>query len=543
MPIKRFVELSATKLSNLPAFMKNNTLPSILNDVIGPVMRGPSSSHTAASWRIARTGLQLLNEPLDKALIELDKKSVWASNYREQGTAMGMDGGLLGMDMTDERIIRPELVAKAMNVSIAYKISSFETDHPNTVRLTLSGRKGKKVELMAVSTGGGMFKIRRYNGFAIDIMGDYYVMFIIVREGEQNNILKTVNSMNSSKDPMGWTIQANENLIQVKSSTAFPEHIRNSISKLPGVLEALCVDPVLPVISGNETGFPFTDLGSMLTFAKAKKYSLGQAGIAYECSRSGLAEAEVKDKMRELIRIIELAISKGLKGTVYQDRILHQQARLIDKAAHEGKIKTGPLINRMIAYITALMEAKSAMEVIVAIPTAGSCGTFGGTIKAFCETHKLDEEQKIMSYFAGGLIGVFFAMGPGFSAEEHGCQVETGAAGCMAAAALVELSGGSAQEAVDASSMALQNCIGLVCDPVADRVEVPCLGKNVTAGMNALSASSMALSGFDAVIPLDQVIKTAERVGRSLPSALCNTGQGGLAVTPTARKIKALLNK
>ena len=518
--------------------MKNTTLPSILNDVIGPVMRGPSSSHTAASWRIARTGLQLLNEPLEHALVELDKKGVWASNYREQGTSMGMDGGLLGLDMTDERIIQPELVARARKVRIVYRISSFETDHTNTIRLTLGGRSGKKAELMAVSTGGGMFEIRKFNGTRVDIRGDRYHMLLKVQEGEADKVLEVLQDMNPSPYPQPWEIQIQENLIQVKSSHTFPEDIRDSASSLQGIKESWWVDPVLPVISGKESKFPFTDLGSMLEFAKAGDFSLGQAGIAYEKARSGLSEGELRENMRALIRIIEGAIYKGLKGTEYGDRILHQQAKLIDQAAEEGRIRKDPMIQRMIACITALMEAKSAMEVIVAVPTAGACGTFGGSIKAFCDTHDLEEENKVSAYFAGGLIGVFFAMGPGFSAEEHGCQVETGAAGCMAAGALVELSGGSAREAVDAASMALQNSIGLVCDPVADRVEVPCLGKNVSAGMNALAASSMALAGFDAVIPLDQVIHTVERVGRMLPSALCNTGRGGLAVTPAARELK-----
>jgi L-serine dehydratase len=247
--------------------------------------------------------------------------------------------------------------------------------------------------------------------------------------------------------------------------------------------------------------------------------------------------------MKELIGIIENSIAKGLEGKVYRDRILHQQSNLIEQAAAKGKILTGPLVNRIIAYVSALMEAKSGMEVIVAIPTAGSCGTFGGTVKAFCDSNGLGEEDKVKAYFAGGLVGVFFAMGPGFSAEEYGCQVETGAAGCMTAAALVELSGGNYLQAAGAASMALQNCIGLVCDPVADRVEVPCLGKNVTAGMNALSASAMALAGFDPVIPLDQVIATVKQVGKALPAALCNTGRGGLAVTKRALELKEMLSR
>jgi L-serine dehydratase len=112
----------------------------------------------------------------------------------------------------------------------------------------------------------------------------------------------------------------------------------------------------------------------------------------------------------------------------------------------------------------------------------------------------------------------------------------------MAAAALADLSGGDYLQSMAAASMALQNTIGLICDPVADRVEVPCLGKNVTAGMNALAASTMALSGFDQVIPLDQVIRTVKKVGRSLPASLCNSGKGGLAVTPRAKELKEMLS-
>ena len=179
----------------------------------------------------------------------------------------------------------------------------------------------------------------------------------------------------------------------------------------------------------------------------------------------------------------------------------------------------------------------------MAAPTAGSCGTLGGTVKAMCDYRKLDEEKKILAYFAAGMIGVFIAEGPGFSAEAFGCQVECGAASSMTAAALADLAGGSVKHAVDAASMALQNMIGLICDPIADRVEAPCLGKNISAAMNALSSSTMALSGFDAVIPLDQVIQSVYNVGKTIPFELRCTGKGGLSVTPRALEIKEQLNK
>jgi L-serine dehydratase len=521
--------------------MKSNFFPSILNDVIGPVMRGPSSSHTAASWRIAATGLQILDDKLESALIEMEKRSIWASNFREQGTALGMDGGLLGIDMTDERIVHAGQLAKEQGITIKYRISRFEADHTNTVRITLKGNSGRQVLLLAISTGGGMFGIIACDGHAVDIRGDSYHLVIRARPGFDTQSLHPDSGKLTGKYRVGTSVLDTETLIQLSSPEAFPEEDREKVSALEGVLAVSRLEPVLPVVSGNESEFRFTNVPSLMEFARGKGHSLGELGLMYESSRSGQDEEELKAKMKVLIGIVEGGIAKGLKGTRYTDRILHQQSDLVNRAALSGKIHSGSLVNRIIANVSALMEAKSAMEVIVAMPTAGSCGTFGGTIKAFCDSNGMDEEDKIMAYFAGGLVGVFFAMGPGFSAEEHGCQVETGAAGCMAAAALTELSGGNFRQALAAASMALQNTIGLICDPVADRVEVPCLGKNVTAGMNALAASTMALSGFDQVIPLDQVIHTVEKVGRALPSALCNSGKGGLSVTPKARELKKKL--
>jgi L-serine dehydratase len=204
----------------------------------------------------------------------------------------------------------------------------------------------------------------------------------------------------------------------------------------------------------------------------------------------------------------------------------------------------------MIENVSALMESKSAMEVIVAAPTAGSCGTVGGSLKAVSDNlitsaDRLENsaDELVKAYFAAGIVGAYFAQGPGFSAEENGCQVECGAASGMAAAGIVQLLGGTAKQAIDAASMAIQNMIGLICDPVADRVEVPCLGKNISAAVNAYASAIMSVSGFDGVIPLDQVIETVSEVGKTMPTCVKCTGKGGLAVTETALKIKNRLGR
>ena len=510
-------------------------LPGIFNDVIGPVMRGPSSSHTAASWRIARIGLNILNEPLEKALIEFDSNGAWAPNFREQGTTMGIDGGLMGLDITDERMKVADSYAREKGITIEYQISSFPTNHANTVRLTLTGISQKKVQIIAVSLGGGSFEIRSVDGFPVQLSGDLYGLMIFIKnKPDISEELKTIIpsgvefSSEQKEDVMKY---------EFKSPLPFSAELKTQLKNHPVIDDIALIHPIMPVIAGRQTEMPFTTVQSLINYSQEKGLDLGDLGLIYEKHISGISEEELIIKMKEIIQIIHKSIETGLKGTHYEDRILQQQSHLIEKAEKEGKIKN-TVVNRIIANVSALMESKSAMEVVVAVPTAGSCGTVGGSLLAFSEFIGSSENELIKAYFAAGIVGAYFAQGPGFSAEEHGCQVECGASAGMAAAAMVQLMGGTAEQALGAASMAIQNMIGLVCDPVADRVEVPCLGKNISAAVNAFSSATMAVSGYDPVIPLNQVIQTVSRVSKTMPTCNKCTGKGGLAITETALFLK-----
>jgi L-serine dehydratase len=275
----------------------------------------------------------------------------------------------------------------------------------------------------------------------------------------------------------------------------------------------------------------------MLALAVSDGKDLADLAIDYESARAGIEPGRVVSMMSEIVSFIRTSIGEGLKGTVYRDRILGHQSHLILEAEREKRIFATPM-NRITSYVTALMEAKSSMGIIVAAPTAGSSGVLGGTVLGLAEENASSEDKIARAFLAAGLIGVFIADRYTFAAEEGGCQVECGAASGMTAAALVNLLGGTARQASDAASMALQNMLGLICDPVADRVEVPCLGKNILAAGNAMNSANMSMAGFDKVIPLDEVIDAMKSVGESLPSSLCCTGLGGLSITPTALKIQ-----
>jgi len=425
--------------------------------------------------------------------------------------------------------------AREKGITIEYQISSFPTNHANTVRLTLTGISQKKVQIIAVSLGGGSFEIRSVEGFPVQLCGDLYGMMIFaINKPDISEELKSVipSEIEFFLEQKGDVIK-----YEFKSSHPFSAELITQLQNHPEIDEVALIHPIMPVIAGRETEMPFTTVKSLIEYSEEKKLDLGDLGLIYEKCISGLSEVELIAKMKEIIQIIHKSIATGLKGTHYADRILQQQSHLIEKAEKEGKIKDS-VVNRIIANVSALMESKSAMEVVVAVPTAGSCGTVGGSLLAISEFIGSSEDELIKAYFAAGIVGAYFAQGPGFSAEEHGCQVECGAASGMAAAGIAQLMGGTAEQVLGAASMAIQNMIGLICDPVADRVEVPCLGKNVSAAVNAYASATMSISGYNYVIPLDQVIKTVSRVSETMPSCNKCTGKGGLAITETALNLK-----
>ena len=247
---------------------------------------------------------------------------------------------------------------------------------------------------------------------------------------------------------------------------------------------------------------------------------LADLAIAYEAARGGLGGDEVVAKMVEIVRLLRASIREGIAGTAYDDRILGAQGVGFREKLEAGHLLEAGLLNAMILQVTALMEVKSSMGVIVAAPTAGACGTLPGAVLAAADALGKTEEEAARAMLAAGLIGVFIAARSSFAAEVGGCQAETGSGASMAAAALVTLHGGPVGQAVAAASIALQNTFGMICDPVANRVEAPCLGKNIMGAANALSCANIALADFDPLIPFDEVIDTHYAVGNMIPHEL-----------------------
>ncbi len=198
----------------------------------------------------------------------------------------------------------------------------------------------------------------------------------------------------------------------------------------------------------------------------------------------------------------------------------------------------GEFFERAMARTLAVSEYNAAMGRIVAAPTAGSCGILPGVVVSMLEEGRCSEQAAVLSLFTAGAFGMVIAALASVSGAQGGCQAECGAASAMAAAALVELRGGTPRQAAHACAMAIKSQLGLVCDPVAGLVEIPCIKRNVSGLAIACTSAEMALAGIESKIPADECISAMREVGNALPCALRETAQGGLAVTPTGLRLK-----
>lgn len=203
----------------------------------------------------------------------------------------------------------------------------------------------------------------------------------------------------------------------------------------------------------------------------------------------------------------------------------------------------GPFMQQVISTALKTGECNACMGCIVAAPTAGACGVMPAVLLPTQQQLQLSDEMMVQALYVAAGFGQVIATRASISGAEGGCQAEIGSASAMAAAALVYLKGGTPEQMAHACAMSLKNLLGLVCDPVAGLVEVPCVKRNVIGAMNALSCADMALAGITSAIPCDEVIDAMRSVGESLSPSLRETGLGGLAATPTAQRIAQQLLK
>jgi L-serine dehydratase len=280
----------------------------------------------------------------------------------------------------------------------------------------------------------------------------------------------------------------------------------------------------------------YNSLAAAIGDAEARGATLARVALEREAKDQGRPVEEIRDALRRALGVMRGAVTRGMAGD------LRSVSGLVGGDA--AKLRTGPAgplagtpFRDILARALAVQEVNAAMGVIVAAPTAGGAGVLPAVLTGLAEAQRIDDERVIDALATAGLIGAVVADRASLSGAEGGCQAETGAAAAMAAGAATEMLGGSPTQAGHATALAMQGTLGLVCDPLGGLVELPCVFRNATGSAIALAAIEMALAGVTFAIPVDEVIDTMGEIGRSMDVRYRETAGGGLAATPTGRRL------
>ncbi len=527
-------------------------LPSAF-DVLGPIMVGPSSSHTAGALRIGRMAAELAPSEIQAASFSLYNS--FARTAEGHGTAKALVAGILGMDTDDPRIRSALEIAGERGIDIAFTlVDSAPEVHPNTADITLYCEGGSTVEVRGESIGGGRIRLSAIDGAPIEVTGDLPTLFI--RHHDEPGVL---GRLCTAVAVAGVNIATIKTTRKAPGGDAFT--VIESDEVIPvELLEALMEDPevvygrVLFVAGARleaQGSFEedFTSASSLLALFEALPGSIGAVMRRREIAlvaqdRLANAEASVDASMARVLAVM----GDEVRDTLEDPRpslggFLNGEAQRVFSHRRALELLGGDVEGRAMAYAMATIERSDTMGVIVAAPTAGASGIVPGSLIALGEAlaevaglprspaASLPRVEKAL--WCAAAIGAIAQGNASVSGAEAGCQAETGVAAAMAAAALTQMLYGSPAACLSAAAIAIANTLGLVCDPALGLVEYPCQLRNAGGVAQAFCAARLALSGVESPVGLDEALSAMDHVGAALPASLRETAGGGLAQCPS----------
>lgn len=498
----------------------------ILNNVIGPVMPGSSSAHTAGAYYIAKLFLDFLGDSPSHVRFIFAPGSSIAGCYKAQGTDLALIMGILGLPLTDRRFREAALLPRQFGVDVEFVIEEFpEAAHPNSIKIEAES-KGVVLSAIADSIGGGAFIMRWLDGCRVDISGESYYIFVRTSSELKPDIF----------NKKGKLLQF-EGGYMLSSSFELTDGFIDSIRMQRGVLSVRTADPIFYPTSGQEL---FTNGTEMIAYAVQHSVTLGEAALLYEATLLNMPEEKLNEEMDRRLSVMEDSVALGLSLDSPPMFMLQPTAKKIMEAEASGKLAMGGLHTRVAARALAAMQVNSGQGIICAAPTGGSAGVLASIVVTMLEDMKLPRCTVLRALWAAGAIGWILGVRGTFTSSVGACQVEIGAAGAMAAAAIVEAACGNAEQCCDAAAIMFHNAMGLVCDPVQNIVEIPCHTRNASFASAAFICADMILGGYKNPIGIDCTIDAVMATARMLPCELRSTSRGGIATTCDALSIKKL---
>ncbi len=443
-----------------------------LFEIIGPVMVGPSSSHTAGMVRIGLLANRYCKiEPKE---IRLTLSHGMRQTYRGHRSDCALVAGILGLEADSPEVKNALTIAKNKGIDISINFFKEEEAAPNNVHILLTDSQGNSRSIRAVSIGGGS---------------------VVVTQLDGNDV---------------------------------------------------AIDPVWEYGATISDDFIFNRFDRVAEYCRENKLTLPQLAVMYECKRSGFSEENIRDLMKKQIEVMRQSIKKGVfekNNMLYGLTPGDDGKRLYERAA-SGEALSGGRIMTAVAKAVGVMEHNASMGCIVAAPTAGSAGIIPGCLLTLQEEMGFDDDALVDALLVSGFAGVIMAhRNVSFSGSVGGCQGEIGVSSALASAGLASLCTNEPYVVFHATAMCLKNLLGLVCDPIAGPIEVPCIKRNAIGVANAFVSADMALAGVKSYIPPDEVVDALIDVQNRMPKELRCTVTGGLACTETAHCLRRKLQK
>ena len=277
----------------------------------------------------------------------------------------------------------------------------------------------------------------------------------------------------------------------------------------------------------------------LLKICEEESISLSEYAIRTEMRDRELSREEVYKKMAKNLKVMKDGATEGREKQVNSlSGLIGGDGYRVQKYLEKGNTLTGDITVKAMAMALSSSEVNASMGRIVACPTAGSCGILPAVILSAGEKLGKSDEELIDALFASAAVGMIIGMNATLSGAEGGCQAECGSAAAMGAAAVVEMMGGTPKMSLDAAAIVIKNVLGLVCDPVAGLVEIPCAKRNAAGAISALCTADMVMAGVESKIPFDDTVSAMYKVGKSLPSSLRETAMGGVAITKAGLELR-----
>ncbi|MGI6045665.1 MAG: L-serine ammonia-lyase, iron-sulfur-dependent, subunit alpha [Eggerthellaceae bacterium] len=537
-----------------------------LTDIIGPIMVGPSSSHTAGALRIAKMARSLMEE--EPLRVKFTLYGSFSHTQSGHGTDRALVAGILGMQPDDLEIRNSFVHARAKGMQIDF-VRSYDNDnisHPNTVDIEMETKSGDTLTVRGESIGGGAAAITRIDEIYVNITGEHANLVIKQRDirgvlarianclAEAQVNIATTTMYRTHRGSIAYTVMEIDDEISAETLDLIRQSdgvlsVRLVPASERSALNLTEMNKEAEQVYYNHLSIPPEEIEQRFEHAG---FSDG-VELLQRCDESHISIGEATRRREEALRTLE---EKPLDIDAYLNRVLDvmREAAFIPlktphkslgdliggeskKFAQASETKDAPcdsLTAKAATYAMAVLETNASMGRIVAAPTAGSAGVLPGVLLALAEERDYSDDKLRQGLLTAAGIGYLITRNSTVSGAEGGCQAEVGSAAAMAAAAVVEMAGGTPKQALSAASNALVCLMGLVCDPVGGLVEVPCQKRNASAAAMALVCAQMALSGIDNLVNFDETVDAMDAVGRSLPFELRESALGGLAATPSA---------